>query len=101
MRMELNVAATGAETTRGGGMEEMLRIIDASGLDYRLASGGIQIEGTWEQLMDVARLCHRELRKRATRVVTTFKMEDAGEMETRGEGTIAPVEAKKAGSAGN
>lgn len=101
MRMELNVAATGAETRRGGRIDEVLKIIDASGLDYRLASGGIQIEGTWEQLVDVARLCHKELRKRATRVVTTFKMEDTGEMETRGEGTIAPVAAKKAGTAGN
>lgn len=94
MRMELNVAAIPSEAPADFHFDEFLKLIDESGLDYRLAPTGIQIEGSWEQLVDVAHRCHRAMREQAAHVVTTLKIEDFGELPARLEGTIAPVEAR-------
>jgi len=52
---------------------DLVRIIDASGLDDRLTAAGIIIEGTWDQLMKVAKDCRDEMRKKTDRVITLVK----------------------------
>jgi uncharacterized protein YqgV (UPF0045/DUF77 family) len=70
------------------------KIIDASGMDYRLTAAGTIIEGRWDQLMDVARRCHTEMRQKIERVITFIKINDYGNHAGRLTGAIASIEEK-------
>jgi uncharacterized protein (TIGR00106 family) len=94
MLLELSVIPLGRGRSISADVADMIRIIDASGLDYRLTAAGTILEGSWDQVMDVARKCHTEMRKKTERVVTFMKLDDYGERTGRLTGAIASVEAK-------
>jgi uncharacterized protein (TIGR00106 family) len=72
----------------------LVKIIDASGLDYRLTAAATILEGSWELLMDVARKCQAEMRKKTERVVTFMKVDDYAERTGRLTAAISSVETK-------
>jgi uncharacterized protein (TIGR00106 family) len=94
MLLELSVSPLGRGRSISADVADLVKIIDASGLDYRLTAAGTILEGSWEQLMDVARKCHAEMRKKTERVVTFMKVDDYGERTGRLTAAIASVEAK-------
>jgi len=94
MLLELSVIPLGRGRSISADVADIVRIIDASGLDYRLTAAGTILEGSWEQLMDVARKCHAEMRKKTERVVTFMKVDDYGERIGRLTAAVASVETK-------
>jgi uncharacterized protein (TIGR00106 family) len=94
MLMELNILPLGHGESFGADLADILTIIDESGLDYRLTATGTNVEGGWDELMDVARRCHKEMRKKARRVVTTIKIDDYGERTDRLAAMVRSVESK-------
>jgi uncharacterized protein (TIGR00106 family) len=94
MLLELSVIPLGRGRSISADVADMVRIIDASGLDYRLTAAGTILEGDWEQLIDVARKCHVEMRKKTERVVTFMKVDDYGERTGRLTAAVASVETK-------
>ena len=94
MLLELSVIPLGRGRSIGADIVDVVRIIDASGLDYRLTAAGTIIEGNWDQLMDVARKCHVEMRKKTERVITFMKVDDYAERTGRLTGAIVSVEGK-------
>ena len=98
MLLELSVIPLGRGRSISGDIADLVKIIDASGLDYRLTAAGTILEGSWEQLMDVARKCHSEMRKKTERVVTFMKIDDYAERAGRLTAAVASVE-KKVGKA--
>ena len=79
MLLEFSVIPLGRGRSISADVADLVKIIDASGLDYRLTAAGTILEGSWEQLMDVARKCHAEMRKKTERVVTFMKVDDYAE----------------------
>jgi uncharacterized protein (TIGR00106 family) len=73
---------------------DIVKIIDAIGLDYRLTAAGTILEGTWDQVMGVAKKCHTEMRKKTERVVTAMKVDDYAERTGRLTSAIKSVEEK-------
>lgn len=57
-------------------MADMVKIVDASGLDYRLTAEGTILEGNWDQLMKVAKQCPEEMRKKTDRLVSIMHADD-------------------------
>lgn len=49
---------------------EMLRIVDASGLDYELGAMQTTVEGDAERVMETILTCHRRMVELAPRVLT-------------------------------
>jgi uncharacterized protein (TIGR00106 family) len=94
MLLELSVIPLGRGRSISADVADLVKIIDASGLDYRLTAAGTIVEGTWDQLMDVARKCHAEMRKKTERVVTFMKLDDYGERTGRLAAAVASVEKK-------
>jgi uncharacterized protein (TIGR00106 family) len=94
MLFELSVIPLGRGRSISGDVAELLKIIDASGLDYRLTAAGTILEGDWDRVMDVARRCHETMRKRTERVVTLIKIDDYGERTGRLAEAVASVEQK-------
>jgi len=59
-----------------------------------LTAAGTIIEGRWDQLMDVARECHGEMRQKTERVITFMKLDDYADRTGRLTGAIASVKGK-------
>jgi uncharacterized protein YqgV (UPF0045/DUF77 family) len=51
MLLELSVIPLGRGRSISADVADLVKIIDASGLDYRLTAAGTILEGSWEQLM--------------------------------------------------
>lgn len=94
MLLELRVIPLGRGRSISADVAELVRIIDTSSLDYRLTAAGTIIEGNWDQLMDVGRKCHTEMRKKTERVTTFMKLDDYADRTQRLTGAIASVEGK-------
>ena len=94
MLMELSVVPLGRGRSISADVADLVKIIDASGLDYRLTAAGTIVEGTWDQLMDIARKCHAEMRKKTERVITFMKVDDYAERTGRLSAAVASVEQK-------
>ena len=76
MLMELSIIPLGRGRSISTDVAEVVKIIDGSGLDYRLTAGGSIIEGTGDQLMDLAKSCHQAMRGKTEHVITLIKIDD-------------------------
>ncbi len=77
MLAELEVIPIGSEgSSLSPLLAEVARIIDGSGLDYRVGSMGTVIEGDWEPVMQVAKRCREAVLRQTTRVVMTIRIDD-------------------------
>lgn len=72
------------------------KLIDQSGLDYRVGPMGTTVEGEWEQVMQLARHCHQAMLKESPRVMTTIRIDDRTDAPGPGRLTqkVASLEAK-------
>ncbi|WP_111412140.1 MTH1187 family thiamine-binding protein [Billgrantia lactosivorans] len=51
------------------------RVIEASGLEYRMHAYGTNIEGPWDEVMAVVKRCHEVVHEMgAPRITTTIKL---------------------------
>ena len=57
-------------------LAEVARLIDSSGLDYRVGSMGTVVEGDWDRIMVLAKQCHQAMLASAGRVMTTIRIDD-------------------------
>ena len=53
----------------------VLDVIDKSGLPYKLGPLGTCIEGEWDEVMRVFKLCHEVLAADCNRIACTIKMD--------------------------
>jgi uncharacterized protein (TIGR00106 family) len=94
MLVELSVIPLARGRSVGADVAELLKIIDAAGLDYRLTAAGTILEGDWDEVMAVVKRCHETMRKRTDRVVTLVKIDDYGGRTGRLSQAVASVEQK-------
>jgi uncharacterized protein (TIGR00106 family) len=94
MLLELSVIPLGRGRSISGDIVDLVKIIDGSGLDYRLTAAGTIIEGDWDQVMKVTRKCHTKMRQKTERVITFMKLDDYADHTGRLTGAIASVEGK-------
>src|SRR6185437_4095240 len=74
MLMELTVVPLGRGRSLSADLAELIGRIDQSGLPYRVTPFGTLLEGTWDQLMDVAKECHSAIRKKTDRVLILIRL---------------------------
>ncbi len=94
MVMELTIIPLASGRSLSGAIADLVKIIEGSGLDYRMTAFGTLIEGTWDQLMGVAKRCHFEAREKSERVLTMIRLDDYGERTGEIEGAVDRVEKK-------
>jgi uncharacterized protein (TIGR00106 family) len=76
MLIEFSIIPLGGDQHISSLVAEALKIVDASGLPYQLTPLGTCLEGEWEEVMTVVRLCHERIRQTSPRVITSIKIED-------------------------
>lgn len=71
---------------------EVLKIVDQSGLSYKLGAMQTTIEGDLDRVMDVILQCHRRMLELAPRVLTSLVIDDRKGAVGRLEGKVKDVE---------
>ncbi|MFQ5964797.1 MAG: MTH1187 family thiamine-binding protein [Candidatus Scalinduaceae bacterium] len=55
---------------------EVLKIVDKSGINYKLHAMGTILEGDWDKILMLIKKCHNNILKSSDRVVTTITIDD-------------------------
>lgn len=76
MLVELSIVPLGRGTHLSADLGQILKIIDESGIRYRLTPSGTCIEGEWDEVMALVKRCHELARAGSTHVMTTVRIED-------------------------
>jgi uncharacterized protein (TIGR00106 family) len=71
-----------------------LRVIEKSGLDYRLNPMGTVVEGEWDDLVALLTACYRELEKDSDRISLSVKFDCRKGVKGALEGKIRSVEGR-------
>jgi uncharacterized protein (TIGR00106 family) len=74
--MQLSIVPLGRGCSISPDLADVVRIIQASGLDYRVTATATILEGDWDSLMRVAKQCHEKMREKTERVLTFMKIDD-------------------------
>lgn len=74
--VELSIVPLSKDAHLSKYVAEAVRIIEQSGIEYRLTPMGTLLVGEWEPVMAVVRKCHEAVRAKSDRVITKIKIDD-------------------------
>ena len=77
MLAELEIVPIGtASASLSARLADVAKLIDQSGLDYRVGPMGTVVEGDWDRIMAVAKQCHHAILQSSDRVMMTIRIDD-------------------------
>jgi uncharacterized protein (TIGR00106 family) len=91
---EFSVVPLGKGESVSQYVAECLRIVEASGIDYRINPMGTVLEGDYDQVMGVVKKCHMRVMELCPRVVTSIKIDDRKGKKGMLDSKIESVEKK-------
>jgi uncharacterized protein (TIGR00106 family) len=97
MLAELEIVPIGTQNpSLSSLLAEVAKLIDKSGLDYRVGPMGTVIEGDWDRVMVLAKQCHQAILASSSRVMTTIRIDDRKDRPGAGRITqkVQSLEAK-------
>jgi uncharacterized protein (TIGR00106 family) len=94
MLVEFSIVPVGAGSSIGDQLAKVLKIVDESGLPYKLNPMGTVIEGEWNEVMKVIRKCHNTIMKHNDRAITTISIDDRKGKPSRIEEKVKSIEKK-------
>jgi uncharacterized protein (TIGR00106 family) len=92
MLAEVSIIPIGIGSSIGDKLAEVLKIIDASGLPYKVNPMGTVIEGEWDEIMKLIKKCHEALMKTGERTLTTVTIDDRKGKPNRIEEKVKSIE---------
>jgi len=92
MLTEFSIIPIGIGSSIGDQIAEVLKIVDASGLPYRINPMGTVVEGEWDDIMKLIKKCHETVLKSGERVITTISIDDRKGKPNRIEEKIKSIE---------
>lgn len=92
MLIELSMIPIGSGSSIGERLAEVLRIVDAGGIPYKINPMGTVIEGEWDELFTLIEKCHKTMMKKEERVLTSISIDDRKGKPDRIEQKVKSVE---------
>ena len=92
MLIEFSIIPIGAGSSIGGQLARVLKIVDASGLPYKVNPMGTVIEGRWNEIIKLIKKCHDTVMKSENRVYTTISIDDRKGKPNRIEEKVKSIE---------
>lgn len=92
MLVEFSIVPLGLGSSIGNKLAEVLKIVDASGLPYKINPMGTVVEGEWDEIMKLIKKCHRTVMKTGERVITTISIDDRKGQPNRIEEKVKSIE---------
>ncbi|WP_280568788.1 MTH1187 family thiamine-binding protein [Chromohalobacter sp. 296-RDG] len=91
--VDLCVVPLGVGVSVGEHVAACQRVLEASGLEYRMHAYGTNIEGPWDDVMAVVKACHQRVHEMgAPRITTTLKVGTRTGREQHMDDKVASVE---------
>lgn len=92
MLIEFSIVPIGAGSSIGDRLAEVLKIVDESGLPYKVNPMGTVVEGEWDHLFRLVKKCHKAVMKNEERVITSVSIDDRKGKPNRIEGKVKSIE---------
>lgn len=92
MLVEFSIVPVGKGASLGKDIANVLKIVDNSGLPYKLNPMGTVVEGKWDDIMTLIKKCHRRVLRSGERVVTSIKIDERKKHRSMIEEKVASVE---------
>jgi uncharacterized protein (TIGR00106 family) len=92
MLTEFSIIPIGIGSSVGDQIAEVLKIVDASGLPYRINPMGTVVEGEWDEIMKLIKKCHETVLNTGERVITAISIDDRKGKPNRIEEKIKSIE---------
>jgi uncharacterized protein (TIGR00106 family) len=92
MLAEFSVLPLGKGESVSQYVAECLKIVESSGLDYRINPMGTVLEGDYDAVMGAIKACHMRVMELCPRVITSIKIDDRKDKEGMLGSKIASVE---------
>ncbi|HSB30787.1 MAG TPA: MTH1187 family thiamine-binding protein [Candidatus Sulfobium mesophilum] len=92
MLIAFSIVPIGTGSSIGASIAEVLKIVDASGLPYKVNPMGTVVEGEWDDLFRLVKKCHKAVMKNEERVITTISVDDRKGKTNRIEEKVKSVE---------
>jgi uncharacterized protein (TIGR00106 family) len=92
MLIEFSMIPIGSGSSIGDRLAEVLRVVDASGVPYKVNPMGTVIEGEWDDLFRLIKKCHKTMMKKEERVLTSISIDDRKGRPDRLEQKVKSIE---------
>lgn len=92
MLIEFSMIPIGSGSSIGDRLAEVLRVVDASGVPYKINPMGTVIEGEWDDLFKLIKKCHKTMMKKEERVLTSISIDDRKGRPDRLEQKVKSIE---------
>lgn len=92
MLVQFSIIPLGKGESLGDDVAKVLRIVDSSNLPYKANPMGTVIEGSWDEVMELVRKCHRTVLRNNARVVTSISIDDRKGRTGRIVGKVRSIE---------
>lgn len=76
MLLEFSIIPLGKGESIGDEIAKVLKMVEESGLTYKVNPMGTVVEGDWDKVMYLVKKCHQEVLKNSLRVVTSITIDD-------------------------
>jgi len=73
--LEFSMSPFGKGESLSPFVARVLRVIDESGVNYRLTPMGTILEGEWDEVMGVVTACYKELEEDCNRISVNIKID--------------------------
>lgn len=92
MLVEFSIVPLGTGSSIGDQLADVLKIVDASGLPYKINPMGTVVEGEWDEVMGLIKRCHAAVMKTGERTLTTIAIDDRKGKPNRIEEKVKSIE---------
>lgn len=92
MLAEFSIVPIGVGSSIGDQLAEVLKIVDASGLSYKINPMGTVVEGEWDEIIKLIKKCHKGVMKTGERALTTISIDDRKGKRNRIDEKVKSIE---------
>ena len=92
MLAEFSIVPIGTGNGIGDKIAQVLKIVDASGMPYKINPMGTVIEGEWDDVMELIKKCHTTIMKSGERALVNITIDDRKERPNRIDEKVKSVE---------
>ncbi len=92
MIVQFSIVPLGKGPGIGDDVAKVLKIVDNSGLSYKITPMGTVVEGSWDDVMGLIKKCHSIVLESGERVLSSIIIDDRKQRENMMEEKIRSVE---------
>ncbi len=94
MIVNFSIVPIGKGSSLSTQVAEVLKIVNESGINYKLHAMGTILEGDWDKILRLIKKCHKKILKSSDRLLTTIIIDDRKGKTNRIVGKVQSVEKK-------